>query len=107
MSESSSLTPGKSLESDLRLIREAKGLTREDVFNRVHIRPEVLAQVEEFGFAATPTLSSDIHRRSFVKHYADAIGLDPATALKALNQSLDGAYDGSLAREYLETQKSG
>jgi len=101
MSESSSLTPGKSLESDLRLIREAKRLTREDVFNRVHIRPEVLTQVEEYGFSATPTLSSDIHRRSFVKHYADAIGIDAAKALQALNQSLEGQYDGSLARDYL------
>ena len=53
----SSLTPGKSLESDLRLIREARGLSREDIYNRVHIRPEVLAQVEEHGFSATPTLS--------------------------------------------------
>ena len=101
MSESSSLTPGKSLESDLRLIREAKRLTREDVFNRVHIRPEVLTQVEEYGFSATPTLSSDIHRRSFVKHYADAIGIDAAKALQALNKSLEGQYDGSLARDYL------
>jgi hypothetical protein len=96
-----SLTPGKTLESDLRLIREARGLSREDIFNKVHIRPEVLAQVEEHGFGATPTLNSDIHRRSFVKHYADAIEIDAEVALAALEKGLTGFYDGSLAVEYL------
>lgn len=100
MSETS-LTPGKSLESDLQLIREARGISREEVFSRVHIRPEVLAQVEENGFGATPTLNSDIHRRSFVKHYADAVEIDAEVALAALQKSLTGLYDGSLAVEYL------
>ena len=77
------LAPGKSLESDLRLIREARGFSREEIFNRVHIRPEVLAQVEEHGFGATPTLNSDIHRRSFVKHYADAVEIDADIAYVA------------------------
>ena len=61
------LAPGKSLESDLRLIREARGFSREEIFNRVHIRPEVLAQVE-----------AQTHRRFLKSHLpADALLMSP------------------------------
>jgi hypothetical protein len=92
---------GVRLESDLRLIREARGLSRDDVYARAHIRPEVLKQVEENGFGGAPALSSDIHRRSFMKHVAEAIGVTFDDAVEALDEHSRGQYSGLLAERYL------
>lgn len=63
----------------LRKAREAKGLALEDVYNQTKIHPKVLEALEQDKFSE---LSSSLYAKSFLKIYAQYLGLEIQELLK-------------------------
>ena len=59
--------------AELRLAREARGLTLADVAGSTRISSSALAAIEREEFERLP---GGIYRRGFIRAYADAVGLD-------------------------------
>lgn len=100
MPSESRISPGQHFYSDLRLIREKNGLTPEDVFRATKLPLEFVELFETTGLLDHPHYNR-VYLRSFVKVYAQIIGIDEKPALMALEEAWKAEYDGSLAVEYL------
>lgn len=64
----------------LRAAREQQGLSLEDVAARTRVRPAFLQALEEGRYDKLP---GPVYTRGFLKLYARAVGLDPATVVEA------------------------
>ena len=105
MPPSSGEVPGRFFATDLRLIRKHHQVTLDDVSRKTKIPVEIVDLFEQTGLLDHPRFN-EIYLRSFVKQYAQAIGVAQRSALAALEASLDERYTGSLAEEYLPASAS-
>lgn len=72
----------KSVGEQLRLAREAKGWSLDEVARRTKLKRSALAALEENTFEKLPSLSNT---RGFIRIYARELGLDGWSLLKKLN----------------------
>jgi hypothetical protein len=63
----------KSLHTELKETRIAKGITLEDIYRETKIRTAFLERMEEGDFSIVP----EPFMRAFLREYAEAVGLDP------------------------------
>jgi hypothetical protein len=61
----------------------------------------VIRDFERDGLESHDQLNA-IYRRMLVVAYARSVGVDTDMARKAMSSTLSGAYDGALARSYLD-----
>lgn len=94
---------GQRLASDLRRIRELRGVSIESMIERTKATPDILAAFEDNALVDHP-LYNRVYLRSFVRMYAEALDVDREAALDAADQLLDGRYNGALGTRYLEDQ---
>ncbi len=97
---------GRRLASDLRRIRELRGVSIESIIERTKASPDVLASFEDNALVDHP-MYNRVYLRSFVRTYAEALEIDPDEALQAADELLEGRYQGSLAAEYLREGAEG
>jgi cytoskeleton protein RodZ len=75
---------------DLKAIREAKGLTLQDIFARTRITVVNLDAIEQGQFHRLP---APVYARTFIKHYAQVIGMESRTLLDAYDRYLKSIDD--------------
>ena len=85
---------------DLREIRKSNGISIEDVHHESKIPVGLIESFEHTGLL-DHVIFNRVYLRSFVRTYADVVGISPEIALDALEAALDGTYDRRLAVEYL------
>lgn len=91
---------GRRFASDLRRIRERRGISAEAVIARTKASPDILEAFESNALVDHP-MYNRVYLRSFVRMVAEAIDIDPEVALEAAEELLEGRYRGSLAAHYL------
>ena len=82
-------------EADLRAVREARGLTLDEIQRQSRIPVDVLRRFEDGGLVGDPTYN-EVYLRAFLQSYAKAIGIPAADVIAARQQQEAGAYDGAL-----------
>ena len=89
----------------LRLAREEKGWTIEEVSRRAGIRPRTIELIDRGEFAELPP---GLYGRAAVRSYATVVGLDPAGMVDAVRPLLPSEGDplGALARRCGHTLKA-
>lgn len=92
---------GKRLARDMRRIREAHNLTLDDLHEETKIPLGLIQAFEDTGLFDHPQFNR-VYLRSFMRTYAQVVGVDAEVALEALEEALAGRYAGSLAAEYLD-----
>jgi transcriptional regulator with XRE-family HTH domain len=89
----------------LRIARETKGWSLEELSRRSGIRPRTISLIENGQFAELP---AGLYCRSSIRSYAAAVGLNPDQVLEALGPMLPGIEDplDGLARRYGHARKA-
>lgn len=72
-----------SLGEQLKLVRESKGISLEDVADTLKISKKYLEALEENSFNVLP---APIYVRGFLSNYAKFLGLDPQAILDQYNR---------------------
>lgn len=91
---------GKRLARDMRRVRESRNITIDDLHDETKIPEGLIETFEDKALFDHPQFNR-VYLRSFVRTYANVIGIDPEVALNALEEALSDRYTGSLAVEYL------
>lgn len=91
---------GKRLARDMRRIREARNLSVEDLHDETKIPLGLIQAFEGTGLFDHPQFNR-VYLRSFMRTYAQVVGIDADIALESLEEALAGRYAGELAVEYL------
>jgi len=91
---------GKSYWGDLRLIRESRKITLDEVYLETKVPILVLRDFELDGLNFHEHFN-DVYRLSLVAAFARAIGVDPVLARESCSATERGLYDGRLAIRYL------
>lgn len=89
---------GTTFETDLRAIREAKGLSLSDIQQQTRIPVDVLRRFEEGELVADPTYN-EVYLKAFLQSYAKAVGMAPSKVIAAYGEQKAGAYNGGLHPE--------
>lgn len=84
-------------------VREAKGLTIDDVASKTRIRNDFVKALEEGNFAKLP---DQVFARGFVRSYARSLGLDEDDAIQRFTQSSGAYYDKQGERERLKARQA-
>ncbi len=84
-------------------VREAKGLTIDDVASKTRIRNDFVKALEEGNFAKLP---DQVFARGFVRSYARSLGLDEDEAIQRFTQSSGAYYDKQGERERLKVRQA-
>ena len=100
MLQESSKESGTRLARDMRRIREARHLTVHDLHEETKIPQGLIEAFEESALFDHPQFNR-VYLRSFVRTYAQVVGIEADSALTALEEALANLYVGSLAVEYL------
>jgi transcriptional regulator with XRE-family HTH domain len=89
----------------LRMAREKKGWTLEELSRRAGVRPKAIEQIERGEFAELP---GGLYGRSAIRNYAAAVGLDPQQILDEVRTLLPAGEDplDGLARRYGHTRRA-
>ena len=93
---------GKQFARDLCSIRRAHGVSLTDIHEATRMAYDLIKRFEHDALIVHPQFNR-VYIRLFVRGYATRIGIDSGRALEAFELAMKGKYDGSLAREYLET----
>lgn len=104
MADESKAEAGRRFAADLREIREARSVTLDDLHDGSKIPRGLLKSFEEDGLFDHPMFNR-VYLRSFVRTYAEMVDVSPALALAALDEALEGDYQGRLGSEYLGRKK--
>lgn len=91
---------GKRFAHDMRRIREAHHLSVGDLHDETKIPLSLIQAFEETGLFDHPQFNR-VYLRSFVRTYANVVGVEAEDALDALEDALSGSYAGGLAKSYL------
>lgn len=94
---SSSASP--TFEADFRDLRDAKGLSLEDLHHETRIPVDVLRRFESGALLADESFSN-VYLKAFVKSYAKALGVPQAQAVDAFEAARTGRYAGHLREDY-------
>ena len=100
MSEASSYPSRLEFSSDLRRIREERGLTLEALHEETKIPLSVLQDFEETGLFDNPMFNR-VYLRSLVRTYALFVDISSKVALEGLDEALLDSYKGRLAIAFL------
>ena len=100
MSEASSYPSRLKFSSDLRRIREERGLTLDALHEETKIPLSVLQDFEETGLFENPMFNR-VYLRSLVRTYASFVEIPSKMALEGLDEALLDSYKGRLAVEFL------
>lgn len=92
---------GNRFARDMRRVRESRRIAVEDLHEETKIPVGLLEAFEETALFDHPQFNR-VYLRSFVRTYANVIGIDPDVALEALEEALSDRYAGSLGVEYLD-----
>ena len=89
----------------LRLAREQKGWSVEELARRAGLRPRAIELIDRGQLSELP---AGLYGRSSIRSYAAAVGVDPDEALEALTPMLPCAEDplDGLARRYGHARKA-
>jgi type II secretory pathway pseudopilin PulG len=87
--------PGSTFEADLRAVREARGLSLDEIQRETRIPVDVLRRFEEGGLIGDPTYNP-VYLKAFLQSYAGAVGLPQGEVLAAYEAHERGAYQGGL-----------
>ncbi|GAI85039.1 unnamed protein product, partial [marine sediment metagenome] len=71
---------------DLKKVRESKGLILKDIFESTRIRVSILEAIESEEFHS---LSEPVYARTFIKAYAQAVGIDSEKILSRYEKYLE------------------
>lgn len=100
MADETSVAAGKRFSQDLRRIREDRGVSIEEVRKETRIARSLIESFEEGGLYDHETFN-EVYLRSFVRAYAEAVGISPDRVRTELDAALEGTYQNVLADEYL------
>jgi cytoskeletal protein RodZ len=84
-------------------VREAKGLTLEEVASKTRIHPEFLKALEEGNFAKLP---DQVFAKGFVRAYARSLGMDEEDAIRRFGESAGAFYGRQGEQERLRLQQA-
>ena len=101
MSEGPAIEMGQRFSADLRRIREARGVSVAQLHDETKIPLSLIEAFEQTGLF-DHDMFNRVYLRSFVRTYADVIGIEAEQALQGLEKALNRSYDGELAAAYLE-----
>ncbi|WP_412067576.1 helix-turn-helix domain-containing protein [Rubrivirga sp. IMCC43871] len=87
--------PSGPFESDLRAVREAKGLSLGDIQQQTRIPVDVLRRFETGDLVGDPTYN-EVYLQAFLKSYAKAVGVSPSAVTAAYGAVKSGSYRGEL-----------
>ena len=96
---------GRHFAADLRRIRAQKNVSVDDLHNETKIPRGLIESFEQSGLFDHPMFNR-VYLRSFIRTYADVVGISPDIAVAALEDAFEGRYDGRLAQEYLGEEAS-
>ena len=85
-----------------RQVREAKGLTVEEVASKTRIRSDFVKALEDGNFAKLP---DQVFARGFVRSYARSLGLDEEDAINRFAESAGSFYEKQGERERLRQRQ--
>ena len=85
-----------------RQVREAKGLTVDEVSSKTRIRSDFVKALEEGNFSKLP---DQVFARGFVRSYARSLGLDEEDAIQRFTKSAGAFYDKQDERERLKIRQ--
>jgi cytoskeleton protein RodZ len=84
----------------LKEAREAKGLTLEEIAERLKVRPSLLEQIEAGRYESLPEM---IYTRSYIQKFAQIVGLAPEPFVTAYERIAANASSPTLARSAART----
>jgi cytoskeleton protein RodZ len=84
-------------------VREAKGLTLEEVASKTRIHPEFLKALEEGNFAKLP---DQVFAKGFVRAYARSLGMDEDETIRRFGESAGAFYGRQGELERLRLQQA-
>lgn len=91
----SSVPPGPAFEADLRAVRDARGLSLDEIQRETRIPVDVLRRFEEGDLVGDPSYNP-VYLKAFLTSYAKAVGLPVADVLAAYESHNVGRYAGEL-----------
>ena len=91
------------IASDLQALREARGLSVEQLQQRTRVPTDIIRRLEA-GTLLDDSRYSDVYLNAFLKSYAEAVDVPSGAVVTAIAESKHGAYSGSL-RQYLSVGK--
>ncbi len=92
--------PGSLFAQDMRAIREQQGVTIEAIHEETKIPIGLIEAFEESALFDHPQFNI-VYLRSFVRTYAEMVGIDPQEAVEALDRAREGRYARELAITHL------
>jgi cytoskeletal protein RodZ len=84
-------------------VREAKGLTLDEVASKTRIHPDFLKALEEGNFAKLP---DQVFAKGFVRSYARSLGLEEAEAMRRFEESAGAFYNKQSELERLRIKQA-
>jgi cytoskeleton protein RodZ len=84
----------------LKEAREAKGITLEEIAERLKVRPSLLEQIEAGRYESLPEM---IYTRSYIQKFAQLVGLAPEPFVTAYERIAANASSPTLARSAVRT----
>ena len=84
----------------LKEAREAKGMTLEEVADRLKVRPSLLEQIEAGRYESLPEM---IYTRSYIQKFAQVVGLAPEPFVTAYERIAANANSPTLVRSAVRT----
>lgn len=91
-----------SLEADFRAVREASGLTVEDIQKRIRLATAIIKRFEDGLVIGDPSFKAE-YVRTILRSYADALGLGQQKVRSALEAFRAGTYRGELHPDYQDS----
>ncbi|MCR2820649.1 helix-turn-helix domain-containing protein [Lederbergia panacisoli] len=89
------------LGSRLRMAREEKSITLDELQNITRIQKRYLLAIEEGKYDIMP---GKFYARAFIKQYAEAVGLEPELLFEEHKNEIPLAYDENLTEQLSRTQ---
>lgn len=105
MADETRVAAGKRFSRDLRLIREDRGVSIDDIHRDTRIARTLIESFEEGGLYDHDTFN-EVYLRSFVRAYAEAVEISPETVRAQLAAALEGTYENALAEQYLASPEA-
>ncbi len=92
-----------SFEADLRAVREAAGLTIEDVHHATRLAKDIIQRFESGQLVGDPSFNA-VYLKAFARSYGEAVGLRPHIVQAAWEAAVDGAYHGELHPDFAKSR---
>jgi len=96
---------GRRLATDLRDLQEARTIETKTVLEATRLSVDIFERFSEAALVDHPAFNR-VYLRSIVASYARVLQIEEQDALNALEEALEGKYDGALWRKYLRRDES-